>query len=95
MRINQAEAQSKQAFYRCNGDGDLYRHLGLSEPVHDELQPPTACCKLYGMDQIKDFNLHKDEKHSEEFNIPKDWGWSAQIPFTPRLTMHAENHILM
>lgn len=82
-------------FIDATGDGDLYRHLGLVEPIGEELQPPTACSKIYGLNLLKDFQLRDAiEKHAEEFDIPKDWGWSAKIPTLNEITMNAENHIL-
>lgn len=83
-----------KVFIDATGDGDLCRDAGLNHYTTENMQPPTACAKIYGMNLLGDFNLPSMlQKHGEEFGLQKDWGWRGKIPAMPEITMHAETHV--
>lgn len=58
------------------------------------LQPPTPCCKFYGMDSLDDWNWEKAvNEHGAEFGLEDDWGWHCGVPGIPNLEMHADTHV--
>ncbi len=78
----------------ATGDGDVARALGCETYLDESLQPPTACCKLAGMESLKDWNWEEAvNEHGAEFGLPDDWGWHCDIPGVPDLQMHADTHV--
>ncbi len=43
-------------FIDATGDGDVIDRLGLPFTKNDDLQPPTTCLFLYGLDAVKEHN---------------------------------------
>jgi len=83
-----------KVYIDATGDGDLCRDAGLHAYTAENMQPPTACAKIYGMNLLGDFNLpFMLQKHGEEFGLQKDWGWRGKIPGMPEVSMHAETHV--
>ena len=62
----------------ATGDGDLAAHVDVPFTISDTLQPPTTCAKIRGLEGLKMSELYN--KHREEFDVPKDAGWSCNIP---------------
>jgi len=83
-----------KVYIDATGDGDLCRDIGLNYYTNENMQPPTACAKIYGINLLGDFNLPVMlQKHGEEFGLKEDWGWRGKIPGMPEITMHAETHV--
>ncbi|MFA6294129.1 MAG: FAD-dependent oxidoreductase [Victivallales bacterium] len=80
-----------KVFIDATGDGDLAFRLGFQTTLKKHLQPPTTCARILGTSGISVADLIR--KHREEFNLPKDWGWSAGVVGMPGVTMHAETHV--
>ena len=47
-----------KVFVDATGDGDLFARAGLPFHIGEELQPPTACAVIRGIDQIEQQNPH-------------------------------------
>lgn len=80
-----------QMFVDATGDGDLAKDCRAPFSVRRDLQPPTTCAKiagLDGMDMRAFYNAHR-----EEFDVPKDAGWSCAIPRGGKVRLHAETHV--
>ena len=87
-------AITARVFIDATGDGDLARRLGCKSYVDESLQPPTTCCKMYGMDTLGDWDWEKAvTEHGPEFGLEDDWGWRCQIPGLPGIDMHADTHV--
>lgn len=78
-------------FIDATGDGDVAARLGLPFTLKKHLQPPTMCAKILGTEKLPVAQLI--EKHRDEFNLKKDWGWHARSVGLPGVTMHAETHV--
>jgi hypothetical protein len=88
------QAIAAKVFIDATGDGDVARRLGCESYVDGTLQPPTMCCKMYGMESLKDWNWEQAvDDHGAEFGLEDDWGWRCQIPGLPGLAMHADTHV--
>jgi hypothetical protein len=78
-------------FIDASGDGDLAAHVDVPFTIDEHLQPPTTCAKIRGLEGIKMrefYNAHRDE-----FDVPKDAGWSSIIPGGDDVRLHAETHV--
>jgi len=42
-----------KCFIDATGDGDVLARLGMPFWMNDDLQPPTACMHLYGLDEVR------------------------------------------
>ncbi len=47
-------------FIDATGDGDVVARLGLPFTTQDDLQPPTVCALIYGLDEVERQNLGFD-----------------------------------
>lgn len=81
-------------FIDATGDGDLCKDLNVPQRFFSAKQPPTTCAKIYGIKNI-DRALFNELicRHSEEFSLQPDWGWSGAIPGMEDITFHAETHV--
>mgnify|MGYP006286783591 CR=1 FL=1 len=78
----------------ATGDGDVARAAGCESYLDGSLQPPTPCCKLYGMKSLEGWDWEKAvNEHGAEFGLPDDWGWHCGVPDIPELEMHADTHV--
>jgi hypothetical protein len=83
-----------QMFIDASGDGDVARALGCETYIDESLQPPTPCCKLYGMDTLEGWDWEEAvNEHGAEFGLEDDWGWDCKIPDMPGMEMHADTHV--
>lgn len=81
-------------FIDATGDGDLARKAGFDFYMHEQLQPPTTCAKLYGLDAFAGTDWKAlIREHSHEFGLEPDWGWESGIPQMPAMTLCAETHV--
>jgi hypothetical protein len=80
-----------KVFIDATGDGDLAAHLNVPFTIDTDLQPPTTCAKIRGTDGIDMRQFYND--HRDEFDVPKDAGWSSSIPGGGDVRMHAETHV--
>jgi len=83
-------------FLDATGDGDLCRMLGIPSYTSDHMQPPSYCVKLLGTNNISlsGFDLQSEiALHGKEFGLEDDWGWTADIPNTSEMRMHADTHV--
>ncbi|MHB8897872.1 MAG: FAD-dependent oxidoreductase [Thermoguttaceae bacterium] len=72
-------------FIDATGDADVAHRMGLETYRRPNVQPPTMCCILRGIDDIAKthpgFNLHQvifDKRYPEA--IPPGYAWSAAVP---------------
>lgn len=75
----------------ATGDGDLAAHLGVPYSIRPDLQPPTTCAKIRGLEGIRMREFYNE--HRDEFDVPKDAGWSCLIPAGGGIRLHAETHV--
>ena len=75
----------------ASGDGDVAAHLDVPFTVSPELQPPTTCAKIRGLDGINMREFYN--QHRDEFDVPKDAGWSTRFPGAGDARLHAETHV--
>ncbi|MBN1676669.1 MAG: FAD-dependent oxidoreductase [Kiritimatiellae bacterium] len=78
-------AVKARVFIDASGNGDLLARAGLSFRQLADLQPPTTCVVLAGLDQVAakhaEFNLAQavfDEKHPDA--LPRGFLWGAGVP---------------
>ena len=64
-----------QVFIDASGDGDLAHHLDVPFTVRSDLQAPTTCAKIRGLEGINMRTFYNE--HRDEFAVPKDAGWST------------------
>ena len=81
-------------FIDATGDGDLIARAGLSFRQLDDLQPPTMCAFLHGLEEVgrqnQGFSLSAvvhDPRYPEA--LKRGFLWSAPVPGVPDLTMVA------
>ena len=85
-------------FVDATGDGDVVARMGLACRTLDDLQPPTTCAILRGLDAIArqepDFSL-ADAVHDPRYPQALRCGllWSAQVVGAPELTMVAGTRV--
>ncbi len=80
-------------FVDATGDGDLCAHLGLSQYVPENPQPPTTCANIY-RNPSADFALDAAvAEHGAEFGLEDDWGWRGAVPGLEGHVMHADHHV--
>jgi len=72
-------------FIDASGDADVAARLGLEVYRREQVQPPTMCCVLRGLEGIRkahpDFNIHRvifDEKFEQA--LRRGYAWSSQVP---------------
>lgn len=80
-----------KTYIDASGDGDLAAHLHVPFSVDAHLQPPTTCAKIRGLQGINMREFYN--KYRNEFNVPKDAGWSTEIPSGSDVQLHAETHV--
>lgn len=85
-------------FVDATGDGDVAARLGLSVYKRENLQPPTMCCILRGLKEIRrrhsGFNVNRvifDKEYEEA--IRKGFSWSASVPGAEDHTMLAGTRV--
>ena len=77
-------------FIDATGDGDLAKECAAPFSVRADLQPPTTCAKIVGLEGVdmrKFYNQHRGE-----YGLPEDAGWSCSIPGAGAVRLHAETH---
>jgi len=79
-------------FIDATGDGDLLARAGLPCTKREDLQPPTACAAIYGLEAIRElapsFNLEEavfDERFAEA--LPRGFLWASQMTGVPGISM--------
>lgn len=83
-----------QVFIDASGDGDLIARAGLSFRQLDDLQPPTMCAILHGLQKVHEqnpnFNL-ADAVHDLQYPeaLKKGLLWASQVPGVADSTMVA------
>ena len=80
-----------QVFIDASGDGDLAAHLDVPFTVDSHLQPPTTCAKIRGLEGLPMRQIYNE--HRDEFEVPKDAGWSTTFPGSGDMRLHAETHV--
>ncbi|NLF31735.1 MAG: FAD-dependent oxidoreductase, partial [Planctomycetes bacterium] len=87
-----------KVFIDASGDGDLLARAGLPTEKRDDLQPPTVCAILAGVDDVQaadaSFNLGGalcDPAHPKA--LPVGFVWSSPIPGLPGLRMIAGTRV--
>lgn len=80
-----------RVFIDATGDGDLARDCAVPWTVRPDLQPPTTCAKIAGLEGLDMRQLY--EAHRGEFALPRDAGWSTTIPGAGPVKLHAETHV--
>lgn len=78
-------------FIDATGDGDLAKDCEAPFSVRTDLQPPTTCAKIAGLEGI-DMRAFYNE-HRDEFDVPKDAGWNCTIPNGGAARLYAETHV--
>ena len=76
-----------RCFIDATGDADLAERLGLETWRNENIQPPTMCAVIRGIDKIKekypDFNLGRvafDQKYPQA--LKRGFLWGANVPGT-------------
>ena len=82
------------SFIDATGDGDLIARMGLPFTQWDDLQPPTTCAILRGLEEVArrnpDFNLGKVVTDPRFPNaLAKGFLWGAPVPGAEELRMVA------
>jgi glycine/D-amino acid oxidase-like deaminating enzyme len=80
-----------QIFIDATGDGDLAKDCQAPFTIRADLQPPTTCAKIAGLEGINMRQFYNE--HRDEFAVPKDAGWSCSIPNGTPVRVHAETHV--
>ncbi|MCC5807935.1 MAG: FAD-dependent oxidoreductase [Opitutales bacterium] len=80
-----------RAFIDATGDGDLAKDCGYPFSVRPDLQPPTTCAKIAGLEGIDMRSFYNE--HRDEFDVPKDAGWNCTIPRGGLVRLFAETHV--
>ncbi|MCH8540698.1 MAG: FAD-dependent oxidoreductase [Opitutales bacterium] len=80
-----------QIFIDATGDGDLAKDCEYPFSVRKDLQPPTTCAKIAGLEGIDMRSFYNE--HREEFDVPKDAGWNCTIPNGGLVRLFAETHV--
>ena len=85
-------------FIDASGDGDLVARAGLPLRSDSEIQPPTTCAILLGLDEVarqnKGFNLGAavfDPNHAGA--LENGFLWSAEVPGIPGARMVAGTRV--
>ncbi|HHV58917.1 MAG TPA: FAD-dependent oxidoreductase [Clostridiaceae bacterium] len=80
-------------FIDATGDGDLCHDLSFRSYTRPNIQPPTACAKIYkGAPDEKEL-INNIVLHREEYGLPEDWGWRDIIPGMPDIKYYCYMHI--
>lgn len=91
---NGRQALRARHYVDATGDADLALDLGFPAYEPENLQPPTTCAKIAGLETAKDFDCQAAiREHGEEFGLEKDWGWGGPIPGLPNIQMRADTHV--
>ena len=89
-------------FIDATGDGDLCRDLSIERYENPTIQPPSYVFLMQGNDEYacRDIDLkgsdpitHLMNKHAEEFDIERDWGWATDLPGLVNIKMRANTHV--
>lgn len=80
-----------RVFIDATGDGDLAKDCDYPFSVRPDLQPPTTCAKIAGLEGLKMRAFYNE--HRDEFAVPKDAGWNCAIPGAGPVRLHAETHV--
>jgi hypothetical protein len=87
-----------KVFVDASGDGDLVERAGLPYREMDDLQPPTTCVLLTGVQELRaakpGFDLGgtvSDPRHPDA--IPRGFAWDAPVPGIPELRMVAASRV--
>lgn len=85
-------------FVDATGDADLVARCGLPTRRDTEIQPPTTCAIILGLDEVakqnKGFDLGKavfDPKHPNA--LKHGFLWSAEVPGIPKARMVAGTRV--
>lgn len=87
-----------QYFVDASGDGDLVARAGLPTRRDSEIQPPTTCAILLGLDEVakrnQGFSLDREVFNSQYPNaLANGFLWSAEVPGIPGATMVAGTRV--
>jgi 2-polyprenyl-6-methoxyphenol hydroxylase-like FAD-dependent oxidoreductase len=77
-------------FIDATGDGDLAKECAAPFSVRADLQPPTTCAKIVGLEGVDMRKFYN--QHRSEYGLPEDAGWSCSIPGAGSVRLHAETH---
>ncbi|NLY02202.1 MAG: FAD-dependent oxidoreductase [Rhodopirellula sp.] len=87
-----------KSFIDASGDGDLVARAGLPTRRDSEIQPPTTCAILFGLDEVsrrnKGFNLGQavfDPSVPEA--LANGFLWAAEVPGLPGARMVAGTRV--
>lgn len=80
-----------KTFIDATGDGDLAKDCTYPFSIRTDLQPPTTCAKIAGLEGINMRQFYNE--HREEFAVPKDAGWNCAIPNGGLVRLCAETHV--
>lgn len=85
-------------FVDATGDGDLVTRLGLGVRIGDDLQPPTCCALMWGINEVEKqnpgFHLNRavfDAQYPEA--LKEGTLWSARVVGIPSLRMVAGTRV--
>ena len=79
-----------RVFIDATGDGDLAKECSAPFTVRPDLQPPTTCAKIAGLEGIDIRRFYNE--HRAQFGLPEDAGWNCAIPGAGPVRLHAETH---
>lgn len=94
-------------FIDATGDGDLCHRLGIGERQSPHYQPSTACAKISGWGQNREWEddvTGTDRlagldlpaallEHKDEFGLSEGFGWGAFVPGTKDTYMYAGTRV--
>jgi hypothetical protein len=87
-----------RCFIDASGDGDLLQRAGLGTRVLADLQPPTTCALIHGLDEVcrrnPGFSLATavhDPRHANA--LKRGFLWSAAVAGVPGATMVAGTRV--
>lgn len=80
-----------KVFIDATGDGDLAKDCQYPFSIRADLQPPTTCAKIAGLEGINMRTFYN--QHRDEFKVPKDAGWNCTIPQGGLVRLFAETHV--
>jgi hypothetical protein len=85
-------------FIDATGDGDVIARMGLPYRVNDDVQPPTVCALLYGLDEVvaqnPDFDLSRAvHDPSDARALSQGFLWHASVVGVPDAHMVAGTRV--
>ncbi|MBN2641684.1 MAG: FAD-dependent oxidoreductase [Victivallales bacterium] len=92
---NGRSAIRSQIVVDCSGDGDILAQLDVPAYFGKELQPPSLCFLLHGMDDVEkriDW-IELVKQKGMEYGIEPDWGWNFPMPGRFNIRVMAEFHV--